>query len=274
MDSYAVIGNPIMHSISPQIHNKFATDTKQNISYTKILSPIDSFEKVVTQFFQNKGKGLNITVPFKLEAYQLVDKLTDNAKICKAVNTIKIEDSILYGENTDGLGLVKDIKNNLNITIKDKIILILGAGGSVRGIIYPLLLEEPNNIVVANRTTAKAEELAKEFSQYGNIEGIGLTEAKNIKADIIINATSAFLNKSSLSSDIGGIKISNSTICYDLMYGSDTEFMIWAKNNNAKIISGGLGMLVEQAALSFEFWRGIKPKTKNIIANLQKTLRC
>ena len=269
MNNYAVIGNPIHHSLSPTIHAQFAKQIGLSISYEKILAPVDGFIVTANNFISSGGFGFNITVPFKIEAYNLVDEYTLNAKIAGAVNTIKVENGILYGENTDGIGLVNDLCNNLQQEIKDKDILILGAGGTTQGILLPLLNCQPKRILVANRTKAKSLKLANNYGEYGKVCGFGLDQIKAKPVDIIINATSASLD-GKMPEIPSGVAVD--ALCYDLMYGNQTPFMQWARENSALEVTDGLGMLVEQAASSFAFWHGITPETKEIIKSLRETV--
>ncbi len=266
MYELAVFGNPIGHSLSPSIHAQFAQQTGLKVNYAKILAPIDGFNQSVQQFIEKGANGFNVTVPFKLDAFNLATELTLNAKMAGAVNTIKIQKNKLIGENTDGLGLVNDLTQNLGLSLKGKKILILGAGGATQGIILPLLRQQPSQIMVANRTASKAEKLAHNFSQYGSVSGFGLDKIKSEPVDLIINATSASLDGNMPEIASG---CADNAICYDLMYGKQTPFMDWAKNNNASIISDGLGMLVEQAASSFEFWTEKKPDTRSVIKKIR-----
>ena len=266
MDYYAVFGNPIEHSLSPAIHSQFAEQTGLNINYAKILAPINGFTQSAKSFINQGGKGFNITLPFKIDAFNLATKLTLNAQTAGAVNTIKVNANSLIGENTDGIGLVNDLTKNLNIDLANKTILILGAGGATRGILLPLLAQQPECLMIANRTASKAVQLAKKFSKYGKTCGFGLKKIKNQPVDIIINATSASLDGQMPDLASG---VANGAICYDLMYGKQTPFMHWAKANNAQMVVDGLGMLVEQAAASFEFWNSKTPNTQMVIQNLR-----
>jgi len=230
-DNYAVMGNPINHSKSPQIHSQFAVQTAQKIKYEAIHVDLGGFIQAVRNFQANGGKGLNITVPFKLEANRLVDKLTDRAKRAGAVNTIVCHtDGTLEGDNTDGIGLVSDIVNNYNWPIKTKKILILGAGGAARGIIEPILAEKPELIFIANRTASKAKDLADDFADLGSIQGGGFADLDGQQFDLVINATAA-----SLQGELPPLPeklLAESANCYDLMYSVEaTPFMLWAKNH-------------------------------------------
>jgi len=262
MKKYAVIGNPVHHSISPIIHTQFSKEFGLEISYEKILSPFDGFQDTVKKFIDSDGQGFNITLPFKIQAHNLSKTLTPNAKAAGAVNAIKIEDNTLIGENTDGNGLVNDFTNNLNQSLKGKEILIIGAGGATQGILKPILDCNPEKILLANRTKEKSLKLASKFLKYGKVCGFGLDQIKSKPVDVVINATSA-----SIDGNIPNIPkgVVEGALCYDLMYGEETAFMKWAKENSARKVSDGLGMLVEQAALSFSFWLGKNPQTKLVI---------
>jgi shikimate dehydrogenase len=269
MNKYAVIGNPIHHSLSPTIHAQFAKQIELSMSYEKILAPLDGFTVTVKNFVSSGALGFNITIPFKVEAYNLVDEHTLNAKTAGAVNTIKVENGTLYGENTDGIGLVNDLCNNLQQSIKGKDILILGAGGATQGILLPLLECQPERILVANRTKARALKLASNYSEYGKVCGFGLDQIKAKSVDIIINATSASLDGKMPEIPSG---VAAGALCYDLMYGRETPFMHWARENSALEVTDGLGMLVEQAARAFTFWHGITPETKQVIKSLREPI--
>jgi len=262
MKKYAVIGNPVHHSISPMIHTQFCKEFGLEISYEKILSPFDGFQDTVKKFIDSDGQGFNITLPFKIQAHNLSKTLTPNAKAAGAVNAIKIKDNTLIGENTDGNGLVNDFSNNLKQSLKGKEILIIGAGGATQGILKPILDCNPEKILLANRTKEKSLKLASKFLQYGKVCGFGLDQIKSKPVDIVINATSA-----SIDGNIPNIPkgVVEGALCYDLMYGRETPFMKWANENSARKVSDGLGMLVEQAALSFSFWLGKNPQTKPVI---------
>lgn len=268
LDHYAVMGNPISHSKSPFIHTLFAQQTSQNLDYSPILVDIDAFESSVTLFVKNNGKGLNITVPFKQQAWQLVNERSRCAEKAGAVNTIIVrEPGYLIGDNTDGIGLVTDLKNNLGFQIKNKKILVLGAGGAVRGVLGPVLEEDPESVIVANRNELRAVELEKIFAEDGCIKGVGYEDIGDDVFDLVINGTAA-----SLSGELPPIPASavNAAVCYDMMYSkTDTVFMAWAKNHNAKQVWDGLGMLVEQAAESFYLWRGVRPDTRSVIKQVR-----
>jgi shikimate dehydrogenase len=276
---YAVMGNPINHSKSPEIHNKFAKQTQQKMVYDAIHVDLGGFKQAVRNFQANDGKGLNITVPFKLEAYNLVDKLSPRAQRAGAVNTIIFENNgNLLGDNTDGEGLVADLTQHLKWIIKDKKVLILGAGGASRGVLEPILQQQPELVFIANRTASKAKDLADEFSSLGNIQGGGYHSldssagsSTNNVFDIIINATSA-----SLHGEIPAIPdsiVHSESQCYDMMYAAKpTAFMDWAINLGLVNVSDGLGMLVGQAAESFYLWRGIRPEVKPVIDLIRQNM--
>jgi len=273
IDDYAVMGNPINHSKSPQIHSQFAAQTAQKIKYEAIHVDLGGFTQAVRNFQANGGKGLNITVPFKLEANRLVDKLTDRAQRAGAVNTIVCHaDGTLQGDNTDGMGLVSDIVNNYNWPIKAKKILILGAGGAARGIIEPILAEQPEMVFIANRTASKAKDLADDFADLGSIQGGGFADLDGQQFDLVINATAA-----SLQGDLPPLPeqlLTDSANCYDLMYSAEaTPFMLWAQNHQAAGIADGLGMLVGQAAESFWLWRQVRPEVAPVIESLKAQMK-
>lgn len=265
----AVFGNPIEHSLSPSIHALFAQQTKIEIEYEKILAPLDGFAETAQNFIAQGGVGFNITVPFKIEAFNLANKHSINAQTAGAVNTMKVDNDGLIGENTDGIGLVNDLTKNLDVDLHDKTVLILGAGGATRGILLPLLQQQTKRIMIANRTASKAIQLAKDFKVHGKTCGFGLEKIKHDPVDIIINATSASLDGQMPNIASG---VANNAICYDLMYGQQTPFMDWAQNNKALMVVDGLGMLVEQAAAAFEFWTGKQPETQTVIQAIKQKL--
>ena len=271
MDHYAVFGNPIAHSKSPIIHRLFAQQTAQKIIYDPILSPLDGFVETAKQFFE-RGNGCNITVPFKEEAYRLADELTPRAKLAGAVNTLKkLDNGKLLGDNTDGVGLIRDLKN-AQINLTGQTILLLGAGGAARGAIEYLLNEQPKHLLIANRTLNKAEALVDLTQHLGNITAHQYNTLDQ-SVDLIINATSASLSNElpELNPDL--IKAKH-TICYDMMYSKETTiFCQWAIQKDAAKTIDGLGMLVEQAAESFYLWRNILPKTESVLKFLRQQLQ-
>jgi shikimate dehydrogenase len=269
IDKYAVIGNPIEHSKSPEIHAAFAKQTGERLSYTRLLGNPDDFAGDVRQFFAAGGRGLNVTVPFKEQAWRLADELTERARTAGAVNTlILLEDNRLRGDNTDGTGLVRDLRVNQGFDFKGKKILILGAGGAVRGAVRPLLDEQPKRLVIANRTAAKAHALAQGLTGYGQVAGCGLDELAGMQFDLLINGTAAGLG--------GEVPTLPDAIlapggwCYDMLYANQpTAFQRWARQHRAARALDGLGMLVEQAAESFRLWRGVMPQTAPVIQMLR-----
>ena len=268
LDSYAVIGNPIAHSKSPQIHTAFAQQTHQALQYGAILAPLDGFQAAIDNFRQQGGKGLNVTVPFKLEAYRLATRLTERASTAQAVNTLKFENDEILGDNTDGAGLVRDIECNLGIPIGDKRVLLMGAGGAAQGVILPLLQRSPSLLAIANRTPQKAQALQQQFITHGNIVSGDFMHFSGENFDLIINATSASLHDAVPELPAG--VFAHAALAYDMMYRPEpTPFLKFARQNGAEQIADGIGMLVEQAAESFFLWRGVRPQTKPVIAMLK-----
>jgi shikimate dehydrogenase len=272
-DKYAVFGNPIAHSKSPDIHRQFAEQTGQDLSYSKQLVAEDGFEAAANEFFANGGRGLNITVPFKQDAYAYVARTTPRARRAGAVNTLSLEaDGTILGDTTDGVGLVSDIVNNLGWEIRHKRVLVLGAGGAVRGVLEPLLEQQPQHIVIANRTVDKALQLSKGFAEFGYLLGCGFDMLGEQQFDLIINGTSAGLQGELPPLPDSLIDANGTTACYDMLYGAEpTPFIQWAAQRGAQV-SDGLGMLVGQAAESFALWRGVRPETAPVIANLRDQL--
>lgn len=272
LDRYAVMGNPIAHSKSPAIHARFAEQTGQILSYGAILVEPGDFPAAVQRFGAAGGMGLNVTVPFKQEAWALAERRSERAERAGAVNTLKFEiDGTLYGDNTDGVGLVRDLRQNHEVSLRRKRVLILGAGGAVRGVLAPLLAEEPARLVIANRTVAKAEELATAFADLGPIEGCGFEALAGQYFEVVINGTAA-----SLQGELPPLPdelLAPGAVCYDMMYGAEpTPFMRWASAHGAEQSLDGLGMLVEQAAESFYLWRGVRPQTAEVVTALREML--
>jgi shikimate dehydrogenase len=274
VDRYVVFGNPIEHSKSPFIHAMFAKQTQQVIDYQKHLAPIDGFIETVRRFIAAGGKGANVTVPFKLDAYALATKLSERAAIAGAVNTLSFLGEEILGDNTDGAGLVRDIVVNAGVTILGSRVLLMGAGGAARGALLALLGEQPARLVIANRTLTKAQELVRIATEV-NEENVSLEAStwdqlaeKAEEFDLIINATSA-----SLSSDVPPLPITvfaRHCLAYDMMYGNEaTSFMKFAEQHGAKS-RDGLGMLIEQAAEAFFIWRGVHPDTTPVFAELNQ----
>lgn len=267
---YAVIGHPIAHSKSPIIHQLFAEQTGETISYEAMDVSPDELDDAIKAFFASGGHGLNVTVPHKTDVMALMDKLTPQAKLAGAINTItQLPDGSLEGDNTDGIGLITDLRDNLHIELIDSSILVLGAGGATRGIIPPLLEQIPAEVVIANRTVEKARGIANAFADLGHLNACGFDELGDRKFHLIINATSAGL-QGELPPFPESI-IGPDTICYDLAYSMrDTPFIAWAKQHGCTHAYQGWGMLVEQAAESFSIWRGTRPETQSVRAQLPK----
>jgi shikimate dehydrogenase len=270
-DLYAVMGNPIAHSKSPQIHTAFAQETRQRMRYIAILVEPGGFSHAVGNFRAEGGKGLNITVPFKHEAWKLVSERTPRAERAGAVNTVLFRpDGTTLGDTTDGVGLVRDIVENYAGQLAQGRVLILGAGGAVRGVLEALLAQRPARLVIANRTVDKAQALAREFSVLGPVEGGGYGELQGETFDFIINGTAASLY-GQLPPLAEGV-LAPGGWCYDMAYGDrPTPFVLWGLAHGAGQALDGTGMLVEQAAESFYLWRGVRPHTAPVIELLKKT---
>jgi shikimate dehydrogenase len=267
---YAVMGNPVAQSKSPVIHKLFAHQFGHEIEYTALWVDLDGFHEAVEQFRAEGGKGLNVTVPFKPDAFRVADNLSDRARLAGAVNTLRFEpDGKIFGDNTDGTGLVHDLTKNLGIHLRGRKILVLGAGGAVRGVLGPLLKQNPAMLVIANRTVSKARELAKTFAPFGKVEAVGYDELVGKRFDVVINGTSA-----SLKGEVPPLPVNlfaNNAVAYDMMYGDKpTPFLEWAMLHGAATAADGLGMLVEQAAESYLLWRGERPETKHVITALRR----
>lgn len=273
MDRYAVFGNPVKHSRSPWIHARFAQQTDQSLSYTAEEIPVDQFDRHVLEFFGSGGAGLNITVPFKEKAWALCEVHSAFAAMAGAVNTLfRNSAGQLCGDNTDGIGLLRDITRNHEGMVDGKSVLLIGAGGAVRGVLPSLLGERPQKITIVNRTVGKARELVNLFEAQTEMVACGYEELQGRTFDLIINGTSAGLQGElpPLPSSI----VSTDTWCYDMVYGcGDTVFQAWARECGAARALDGVGMLVEQAAQSFYLWRGVKPDTAPVIAALRKELQ-
>lgn len=260
-DQYGVAGHPIAHSWSPFIHGMFAKATAQNLVYRLFDIAPENFRREALRLFAGGLKGLNVTLPHKQSAAELVNELTPRAERAKAVNTIAFfEQTSLLGDNTDGLGLLADLENNLGMTLTGKRVLILGAGGAVRGVLGALMERELSRVVIANRTADRARKLAAEFADLGEIHGCGFNDVEGPPFDLIINGTSASLQGEMPVMPVG--LVCEDSVCYDMAYGrGDTPFTLWAKSLHAARATKGWGMLVEQAAESFLLWRGIRPDT-------------
>ncbi|HEX5276098.1 MAG TPA: shikimate dehydrogenase [Fluviicoccus sp.] len=269
-DRYAVIGNPIAHSRSPLIHRAFADQTGQDLSYEALLGPLDTFTPFVRDFFATGGRGLNVTLPFKEQAYALSDVLSKRAQQAGAVNTLmRGKDDRIYGDNTDGIGIVRDMTQNHGWTLAGKRVLIIGAGGAVRGVMGPLLAAGIASLRIVNRTPEKAETLAALFKGEGDVAAVRYEDLEQGSVDILINGSSA-----SLSGELpplpAGI-LADGACAYDMAYGKgELPFMAWARGQGAAQVSDGLGMLAEQAAESFYIWRHVRPETAQVLAMLRE----
>lgn len=267
-DKYAVFGNPIAQSKSPQIHEAFARQTGQDLIYSRQLVDIDGFKRAADRFFSSGGSGLNITAPFKQEAYAYVARTTRRARRAAAVNTLALQgDGTLLGDTTDGVGLVRDLQRNLGWRVAAQKILLIGAGGAARGVLEALLAEQPQHVVIANRTIDKALQLSKGFADLGYTMGCGFDMLGGQQFDLLINATSSGFQ--------GGLPplpdsiLGSNARCYDMAYGAlPSPFMRWGKARGAEV-SNGLGMLVEQAAESFYIWRNVRPDTSPVLRDLR-----
>ena len=271
MDTYAVFGHPIAHSKSPVIHAAFARQTGQALIYTAIEAPREGFRDAVMQFRAQGGKGANVTVPFKEEAFRLATATSERARLAQAVNTLSFDGVDIYGDNTDGTGLVQDLAANLGVQLAGSRILILGAGGAARGAIPALLAQNPVGLTIANRTPARAEDLAREFAALGQISA-STFDALAPDYDLVINATSA-----SLAGDLPPLPesvLAAAHFAYDMMYGAaETPFLALARKLGCARRADGLGMLVEQAAEAFLLWRGVRPQTQPVLTALRQQLQ-
>jgi shikimate dehydrogenase len=270
-DRYAVVGNPVAHSKSPLIHAEFARQTGQDLEYGRLLAPLDGFRATVEQFRSSGGKGLNVTLPFKLEAFELAQRRSERALDAAAVNTLKFESDGIYGDNTDGVGLVRDLEANLGIAITGKRLLLMGAGGAAQGVMAPLLAARPAALVVGNRTVDKAQRLAARFRARLPDRAVRASSYRDLAGeqfDLVINATSASLRDTVPELPLG--VFAPGSAAYDMMYGKGlTPFLELAQRQGAGRLADGLGMLVEQAAESFFVWRAVRPLTAPVIAMLK-----
>lgn len=270
-DLYCVFGNPIAHSRSPAIHAAFAAATAQDLHYEARLAPLGAFPSAVAEFVAAGGRGANVTVPFKEDACRLATRLSGRAARAGAVNTLAFNGDEVFGDNTDGAGLVRDIAHNLSFALAGKRILLLGAGGASRGVIAPLLAERPASLFIANRSAGKAVALAADYVDLATVEAGGFAETDGKSFDLVINATSASLSGQDLPLPPG--IFSGAGLVYDMMYGKgDTPFLVSARRQGALRCADGLGMLVEQAAEAFLIWRGVRPATAPVLVDLRTKL--
>jgi shikimate dehydrogenase len=268
IDRYGVMGYPVSHSRSPVIHRLFALQTRQNLQYELLAVEPDQLESAIRQFADTGGKGLNITVPHKSSALPIADQLSERATNAGAINTLAFQDGEIFGDNTDGIGLMRDLTRNLALTVRDANILILGAGGATRGILGPLLAAQPARITIANRTLSKGRDLADWFGSSGNVIACRFKDVPSSPGySLVINATSAGLRGEA--PPYPEAAVGPDTFCYDLSYGlTPTPFSKWATAAGAKRSVMGWGMLVEQAAESFHLWRGIRPDTGLVLKQI------
>jgi shikimate dehydrogenase len=271
-ERYAVIGNPIAHSKSPLIHAEFARQTGEEIVYERILAPIGSFEDAVEAFARKGGRGLNVTVPFKLEAFAIAGACTERARLAGAVNTLRRDGDGWFADNTDGAGLVRDLTVNLDVSLAGMAIAVLGAGGAARGILKPLLDMHPRSIVVSNRTMAKADALARRFAMSGPVESAAPAMLAGRTFDVVINATSFGMGtQSGAEFPWPGKLFAPGAFALDLVYSdAPTAFLRWAQAHDAARTADGLGTLIEQAAESFLLWRGVRPDTASVFPLLRR----
>ncbi len=269
IDHYAVVGNPVAHSLSPEIHAAFASETGQVLEYQRLLAPLDDFAGALRRFRESGAKGCNVTVPFKVEAFQLANEKSERAQLAGAANTLRFEGASLYADNTDGAGLIADLESNLGFAIAGKRVLLLGAGGAARGALGPLLGRAPAHLVIANRTAEKAHALASEFARLGPVSAADFGELGGRQFDLVINSTSA-----SIAGDTPPVPASAfapGALAYEMMYGKgETAFLALAARAGARV-ADGLGMLVEQAAEAFFVWRGVRPATAPVLTALRAT---
>ena len=268
-DRYAIIGNPVAHSKSPWIHAAFARATSQDLDYARIEAPLDGFAATVERFRAAGGKGLNVTVPHKEVAFALCDEASAAASAARAVNTISIVAGRLHGDNTDGVGFIRDVKVNQRQTLAGVRIAVLGAGGAARGIVGPLLAEQPAELTIANRTKERADQLVEQFAAAGLVARTFAELGDLPPMDVLVNATSAGLRGET--PPFPASLVGPQSFCYDLVYGtSATPFVVWARSHGAGRAVQGWGMLVEQAAESFAIWRGIRPDTRTLLKQLAR----
>ena len=270
-DRYCVLGNPVAHSRSPAIHAQFAEQCGQDMAYEALLAPLDGFAKTVAGFVAAGGKGANVTVPFKEDAFRLCTRRSPRSERAGAVNTLAFSADEIYGDNTDGAGLVRDIEVNLGFALAGRRILLLGAGGAARGVIAPLLACKPASLSIANRSLDKAEVLAAQFADLAAVDAENYAKTENGRFDVVINATSASLAGEALPLPAG--IFAPGSLAYDMMYGKgETPFLALARAQGAALMADGLGMLVEQAAEAFLIWRGVRPDSAPVLTALRATL--
>ena len=267
MDRYAVIGNPISHSLSPRIHARFSAQMADPVEYSALLAPLDGFAAVARAFLEGGGRGANVTLPFKMEAFALADACSERAREAGAANFLARRDGRIEADNTDGAGLVADLARNLGVGLRGARILLVGAGGAARGVVVPLLAERPARLVIANRDAARARELASRFAARGAIEACGLHAIPGEGFDLVVNATSASTKGEPLALPEAAWR--GAPLAYDMAYGAAAEPFLAAARSRGARAADGLGMLVEQAAESWFLWRGRRPATGEVLASLR-----
>lgn len=267
MDRYAVFGNPVAHSLSPRIHARFAELMGERIEYSAILAPADGFVQRAREFFASGGRGANVTLPFKVDAYALAATRSERATLAGAANFLHARDDGLFADNTDGAGLVTDLQANLGVTLRGANVLVVGAGGAARGVIAPLLAASPQRLVIANRTEATARSLASRFGALGRVDGVSIEDIPRERFDVVINATSTSTHGEPLR--LPAHAIAQGVFAYDMAYGAPAAGFLERARAAGASASNGLGMLVEQAAESYALWRGRRPPTAPVLAELR-----
>ena len=266
-DRYAVLGNPIGHSKSPEIHSLFAQATGQDIGYTAIETPLDGFLETVRSFRAGGGRGVNVTLPFKLQAFEIATEPSERARLAGAANCLKFDGERILADNFDGVGLVNDLQRNLGRPLAGKRVLLLGAGGATRGALLPIAAQHPALITVANRTADKAHALQGDFAAHAQLQAGGFDELAGQAFDVVINATSTGLTQEALPLPAG--VFAPGAIAYEMVYGKGlTPFLRQAQAAGVSTVADGVGMLVEQAAEAFAWWRGVRPETGPVIQRL------
>jgi shikimate dehydrogenase len=269
MDRYAVIGNPIAQSKSPQIHEAFARATRQPMTYERLLAPLGGFAGVVEAFARQGGKGLNITAPFKLDALAVAHTASERAQAAGACNTLKRDGDGWYADNTDGAGLVRDLTVNLGVTLEGRDVLVLGAGGAARGVLLPLCAQRPRSLVISNRTMERADELCAQFASRGSMDAVAPPHLAERAFDVVINTTSAGMTGAAAWPWPQGL-FRSGAFAYDMIYADGwTPFVRWAREQGVTRSADGIGMLIEQAAESFVLWRGVRPDTAPVFKLLR-----
>jgi len=268
MDRYAVIGHPVAHSLSPRIHARFAQQTGESLSYEALAAPLDGFRACAERFFFREGaRGANVTLPFKVEAYELAHERTPRAEAAGAANFLARDGTKLRADNTDGAGLVRDLRHNLDVRLEGAHLLLFGAGGAARGVVAPLLAAGVASITIANRTVARAEELAQRFGAAGRVHACGLQSLPESRYDLVVNATSTSTHHATLG--VPDSVFAPGVLAYDMAYGTGAHAFVARAQSHGARACDGLGMLVEQAAESFELWRGVRPQTAPVLAELR-----